>query len=304
MKWLAKALALKALSALPCGEKLYNWGQKNVTRSLDPTSDRVRGKVDVALLYLDTLDRLGAIPDLAKISHLDLGSGWHPTIPFYFYSAGCERQWLFDVVPLLDTGLFHRTLATFKSVVSAPEHPAHRRVRRLPEVDASAALPDALRTVGMTYVAPYAETLNGMSNAVDLATCTQALQHVEPDHLRTLFGAIFRALKPGGYFLATVHLKDLYANLGGISHYNHLRYSPSTWKTFVNSRLISFNRLKAPDFREMLEGAGFGLPHFEVEHGTPADLAELDGLRIDPSFAHYSREDLAAKHLFFVARKP
>lgn len=304
MKWLAKALALRALSAMPCGGNLYNWAQKYVTRSLDPVPLRVQQKIDVGLLYLDTLDRLGATPNLPTTTHLDLGSGWHPTIPLLFFAAGCECQWLFDVVPLLDLGLFHATRATFKSVVSDPAHPAHQRVRRLPEVNGAVTLSDALRQLGMTYVAPYDEKLGGMSNAVDLVTCTQALQHIEHNGLRTLFASVFRALKPGGYFLSTVHLKDLYSNLGGISQYNHLRYSRVVWETCVNSRLISFNRLKAPDFRELLENAGFTLPLFEIEHGTAADLAELDRLRIDPSFSHYSREELAAKHLFFVARKP
>ena len=49
----------------------------------------------------------------------------------------------------------------------------------------------------------------------------------------------------------------MFSDLGGISKYNNLRYSPWVWENVVNSRLMSFNRLKAPDYRAALEQAGF-----------------------------------------------
>ncbi|MEQ1861141.1 MAG: methyltransferase domain-containing protein [Chthoniobacteraceae bacterium] len=304
MKWLAKALAIKTLSSLPGGATLYNWGQKHVTRSLDPSPPRVRQKIDVAMRYLDALSRLGSPLDFSTTTHIDVGSGWHPTIPLFFFACGCERQWLFDVAPLLDAGLLQKTVAAVRTVLTDEGHPAHARVKRLPSVRDAAALEEALRDLGMTYTTPYDDVLGAMSGTADLITSTQALQHVDREIMRGIFGRVFRALKPGGHFLATVHLKDLYAPLGGSGPYNHLRFSPAMWRACVNSRLISFNRLKAPDFRELLEAAGFALPHFEVEHATADDLAKLDLIPVHSSFARYSREDLAARHLFFVARKP
>ena len=66
---------------------------------------------------------------------------------------------------------------------------------------------------------------------------------------------------------------------------------------------MSYNRLRAPDYRELLEQAGFELLAFDIEPGTAADLAELEQIPLAKCFQRYSREDLAAKHLFFAARK-
>ena len=71
----------------------------------------------------------------------------------------------------------------------------------------------------------------------------------------------------------------------------------------MNSSLMSYNRLRAADYKELLQNAGFQVIGFEIEHGTAADLAELEQVPIAACFEGYSREELAAKHLFFAAQK-
>ena len=66
---------------------------------------------------------------------------------------------------------------------------------------------------------------------------------------------------------------------------------------------MHYNRSRARDYREMLEEAGFEVVHFEVEPPTAEDYAALDRLRIAPFFQRYTREELGAKGLFFMATK-
>jgi len=135
-----------------------------------------------------------------------------------------------------------------------------------------------------------------------VATSTQVLYYVPPMELAECFRRIYRSLRSGGYLMATVHL--LTPDLDGISPYAHLQYSDWIWRTFFNSRILGYNRLKAPDYRALLTSTGFELRHFEVEAGTDADLQTIAGMRLDRRFRQYRPADLAARHLFFVAQKP
>lgn len=78
----------------------------------------------------------------------------------------------------------------------------------------------------------------------------------------------------------------------------------SMLSVLINTRLMAFNRLEAPDGRRWLEQAGFVLEAFDVEPLSKADWQQLSTTRIHKSFAACSWEELAARNLFFVARKP
>ena len=65
----------------------------------------------------------------------------------------------------------------------------------------------------------------------------------------------------------------------GIQPHNHLRYSPRVWNGIINTPLMSYNRLKAPDYRALVEEAGFAIRHFEVEPGSAADLASNEDVK-------------------------
>jgi hypothetical protein len=67
---------------------------------------------------------------------------------------------------------------------------------------------------------------------------------------------------------------------------------------------MSYNRLKAPDYRETLEEAGFRIRDFVVEAPSAEDLKALRQTKVHSEFARFSEQDLGARHLFFVAEKP
>jgi hypothetical protein len=138
-----------------------------------------------------------------------------------------------------------------------------------------------------------------------MAICTQVLQHIPKPVQLAIFKELFSSLKPGGLFHATVHFVGHFRSPGlNTGHYEHLSYSPSTWDNWINSSLMSFNRLKGPDYQETLEQAGFRIREFKLTLPTPDDMAELKRTRVHPSFSRYTDEQLATRGVFFVAEKP
>ncbi len=307
MNWLAKISAFRVLSALPGGSSLYRLVQEKFTHSLVPIPARVHQKIAVGLRYFDWMQQNNCVEQLRNGTHLDFGTGWQPTVPFLFHSFGVDRQLLFDIVPVLTSDVVAATAKTFCEIADAPDCIFRHQLRRLPQIngDAETNLSDLLQQLGLQYFAPYQPKLDQLEGAIDVISSTQVLLHIDKNILRQIFRDLHRALKKGGKFFATIHLKDLFANDDrNITHYNHLRYSERTWKRWINSPLMSYNRLKAPDYRELLTEAGFIIRHFEIEPPTASDLQVLNSIKIDPFFSNYSREDLGAKHLFFVAEKP
>ena len=300
MKWWMKIGAFKALSLTPGGSALYRWFQENITGSLVPTSERVAQKIDVGLRYYRFLQSAQAETLLSNGRHVDIGSGWHPTIPLLFYCLGCHAQTLADVVPVMTGKTASQTSATFGKIVLAGRYP-ELQAERLARLGTLSWKDWPPRELGWEYRAPYMGWLAEQSSALDLATSTQALLHVPRGVLASIFRLVHQSLKPGGFFLATVHLRDLFADADpGITPYNHLRYSPWVWDRLICSSLMSYNRLKAPDYRHLLLEAGFKIREFQVDPGQP-DL--LEKIQIHPCFRSYSQEDLSAFHLFWAAQK-
>jgi SAM-dependent methyltransferase len=306
MNWLAKAATYKMLSALPGGAALHRYAREHIAKSLVPSKDRVNQKIDVGLMYFDWLTNHGMAARLTEGVHLDFGTGWHPTIPLLYYSLGVNRQHLLDVAPNLSRQGLEQTIKTFLALVSDPQWPHRGKLRRLPAQLEQTDWQIYLEQLGIVCHAPYGDVSSSLMGSIDVVTCTQVLPYVPRSVVPGCFRQINTCLKPGGAFMATVYLRDI---LAGDPHtsadkYNQLKYSPERWERWINSSIMCLNRFKARDYREMLEKAGFKVVHFEVEPATAEDYKELDRIQIAACFQKYSREELAARHLFFVAQKP
>lgn len=307
MRSFLKISEYKVLSLLPGSSRLYAAVQEHVTKSVRATRTRVAQKIQVGLEYWDYLQRQQRGARLLEGDCLDVGAGWHQTIPLLFYSLGAQRQVLVDVNQLTDAGKIADSVRLFREVVEAPDWPRRGELRRLPAMPAAHARSPAeiLQGLGMEYRAPYRGPLDERKEAFDVVFCTQVLQHIGEAGQQALFRELFAALKPGGLFLATIHLSgQFYGQCRVDQQYHHLAFSPWVWEHLINSSLMQFNRLKPSDYRRNLEQAGFRLRDFMVEAPTAQDLAVLRRTKIHPAFAHYAEADLGARHLFFVAEKP
>ena len=302
MHWLVKVSGFKILSTLPGGQSVYHAVQRLITDTTRQTDGRLEGKILQTLKYWRWLADNTPASWLEEATHLDLGSGWLPSVPVTLYALGTQRQYLVDIAPHMRPEAVMETIELFRSV--APRTGV--KFIRMPVVPACGqSLQATLEPLGMTYAAPYDELAGRIAGSVGFVTATHMLLHLNRPILLKVFHTAHRLLRPGGYFLAQQHLRQLFDGLNSrTSPFFSLRYSNWVWENMINSPMMSYNRLRAIDYRETLEEAGFEVLCFEVEPGQPQEFALLEKARIHPVFARYSREDLAARHLFFVARKP
>ena len=307
MNWFLKAMGFQLLGRLPGGGSCYQWAQSNISHSLEPTEERLSQKLRVALRYHDSLQQLGWLPRLPQTTHLDLGAGWQPTLPLFFFSTGCPRQVLLDVNPVMTAELARKTAQTFRHLASQPPLQAILPAGRISLLDRVpwADWDQESSPLGWRYIAPYEAWLERQQDTVDWATSTGVLLHPPRPVVEQICRLLFHALRPGGLFLGTVPLTDIFATADPhITPYNFLRFSPWFWEHVISSPLMSYNRLRPSDYRQALESAGFHLRTFELDGVTKENEATLRKVRIHPTFRKYPAAELAATALFFVAEKP
>ena len=306
MRWYLKSAGFKVLSAIPGGTRLYSFTQQKITHSTDATVERVEQKIRVGLEYWDWLKAHNRAERVRDGTVLDFGAGWHPTIPLLFYCFGVQRQELLDLSQLMTPAGVADTVTLLRNAVSSPDWPRKGDLKRLPDVptDVNADVRTILGHWGMTYHTPYAPETGSLRSSVDAAICTQVLLHISRDGIHHCFRMLHDILKPGGLIMGTVHLMDLYSHTDrSITPYNHLKYSPETWERWVNTPMMPFNRFKARDYREALTATGFRIVEERINTPSTEDYAQLDKVQAHPYFNRYTRDELVAKQLFFVAEK-
>lgn len=302
LPWQIKVAGFKLLSFLPASEFLYGAVQQHLTRSTVPTLPTVRQKLDVGRAYLCLLAELKRAELLSQATHIDLGCGWMPTIPLLFYALGCDRQLLCDIRRNFTALTVPGTVEIVRRLLGSSSPYAGLPLRRLPPPFPPGAKPEEyLAGLGMSYLAPYRRQ-DLVRPSPLLVTCTQVLMYLAPQAVRELLCALAANMAAGDLFILGVKCYDLYSDCDpGLSPYNKWTYSPLVWERLISSRLMSFNRLTAADYRRMLLQCGFKLLFFEETRPTSAELEGLQSLRIHPSFEHVPREELASKEFLAVA---
>lgn len=298
LKFYAKVAIQHLLSMMPARRRFYLWILNNVAKTALPKKSMVQQKVDIGLAYLRVLEELGEGEILRRGTHLDIGAGWHLTIPLMYYQLGCERQIVTDIQRAA------RSEIVFPVTKLLQECDLEgRSVRPLPPTDGH-DLDSYLAALGITYNHQVGDRLPVPDASVTLVTSTQTFLYPPRNVVRHLFEEAARVLVPGGYFLATIHLYDLYSLAdSSLSRFNFLRYRDAVWERWFNSEIMSYNRMRASDYAALFKDLPFDIGKWDTTPPTEADYRDLDRVPLSPQFSDYDRQDLATPHLLFVMRR-
>lgn len=171
--------------------------------------------------------------------------------------------------------------------------------------DLTQFLRDNLR---IDYRAPYGAMQTDLpSNSVDYIGSFTVFEHIPKTELVTVLKEHYRLLKPGGVFYCNIDFRDhIVYNRKKENRYAYLRYSPVAWQaSWQNSNNYYQNRLRTKDYLALFAASGFRVLEMIPQDGTPKDvrLRELAKINIDPSFAHYTTDELLEEGCIFILTK-
>jgi hypothetical protein len=125
-------------------------------------------------------------------------------------------------------------------------------------------------------------------------------EHIPADVLRGLAAEFARLCPPGGVMDHFVDMHDHYATFDpSIGRLNYLRYPDPVWRLF-NNPLQHQNRLRLPEYRAILEEAGFEIVAERRRNGRPG---EFDGLRVARRFEAIPREEREVLFVWLTATR-
>jgi SAM-dependent methyltransferase len=305
--WRLKGTIQRVLGSVPGGGRLHYLLQRRVG-GLTDFGRECDIKVDDWRLMMGHL-RSANIP-VAGSTFIEIGTGWYPTFPFCLYLAGAGRVYTYDLNRLLKPDMTAQLADRLQAHLALIATESGKSIDQVET--AHAALVQSMsrgmslaRATGnvVDYRAPAdASTTTLLSGSVDVVFSNSVLEHVPGSVIEALFAESMRVLRPGGIMFHSVNCGDHYAYTDrSIDQLHYLQYSDSEWERWNNEFLYQ-NRLRAKDFTEMATRAGFVL-ELDTSRASHERLQQLDAIAVDPSFARYSREQLAITSIDFIARK-
>jgi SAM-dependent methyltransferase len=305
--WRLKGTIQRVLGYVPGGARLHYVLQRRAG-GLTDFGRECDIKVDDWRLMMGHL-RSANMP-VAGATLVEVGTGWYPTFPFCLYLAGAERVYTYDLVRLNKPDMTAQLADRLQAHVALIARESGRPIEEVEATQAalsrSIASGESLaRATGnvVDYRAPAdASSTTLLPGSVDVVFSNSVLEHVPSEVVGALFAEAMRVLKPGGIMFHSVNCGDHYAYTDrSIDQLHYLQFSDRDWERWNNEFLYQ-NRLRAKDFTELATRAGFTI-ELDTSRASPERLQQLDAISVDPSFARYTREQLAITSVDFIARK-
>jgi SAM-dependent methyltransferase len=198
-----------------------------------------------------------------------------------------------------------RSLTKHKSLIVERLRVREKTFDESMSCDASLDVDEALQRLRLKYLAPCdCQHLDLPAESLDVIVSRAVLEHIPPPVIDNIFSESFRLLKPGGLVCHFVDNSDHWEFRDkGISRVNFLKFSDSAFRWTCLNKQNYQNRLRHPEYREMLLKAGFRVIREERKIDSRA-LTAIENLPVDQRFRSFANEDLAAIDSSLLAAKP
>ncbi len=304
MNWCIKALTLKTLSLFPGADSIADFYRVRLGKM---ARFDVSKRFQSSALMLNMIRRSGV--NLPTARCLEIGAGWHPTIPIMLYLAGARNLTLTDIKPSLTSRTVPDAMRQYLShadelanLLGLASDRARSDLNRLSS-DIPEAWQHTFETEGIHYHAPVDLSVDSPPGAsFELIYSSSVLSFIPKPILLRIIQRSRSMMATGGVCCHNITVADEFHGCDpNITHANFLRFSEKQWQFWGQSRLKHQNRLRPSDYVRMFENAGFEIVECDIEP-DPELLPRLPNLKIHPDFQGYPPIELAAVHCRMIVR--
>lgn len=307
MIWIAKAVVQKGISFLPFKTHINQFFQRRGTGALALDDQHFGWKIGHAQDHLALWDKHLSGINRSSAYVLELGTGWYPIVPVYFWLHGVNSMDSLDLYPWINAEHCHTTALKFVEWHSTGQlQPFLGNVdsARWAQLELAAQDPMALESflsmIGLrTLVGDATSAIAGMRTSYEFICSNNTLEHILEAPLVAILERFKGLLASGGGSSHFIDLSDHFGHFDrGITAYNFLKFSPLQWR-LIDNDIQPQNRLRWPQYLEIFTKLGYNV----VEEGVrPGDVQELKKVKVHRSFAGMSDSELAITHGYIVAR--
>jgi hypothetical protein len=304
--WKTKALLQNIISLFPWRQKLYHWLRRHILGTLDSSPQAHYKRLEWTgrhiTYYLEHTGRSSLPPTI-----LELGTGEFTTVPMALFLCGAEKILTIDIEQLFSRAYFLDMLEslagcspeTLQSLLPLFNAARLEHLQSLSRQAEKMTLSQILTSVGIEARVTDARQTGLPERSVDLIISNTTLEHIPPEILPGILTEFNRILRLDGIMSHLVDMSDHYEHTDhSITPYHYLQYDLRTWKRY-NSPFIYQNRLRLPDYVQLIEKAGFEALETWTYAANPDLLAQVN---LAPAFQHYTPEALAVTHLWSVSK--
>lgn len=303
MNWRTRCLIDSAKGALPFQPQL-----RRLKDRITPYQANLRRDLDTIAEGIRQLEWVSEVLPMQGACVLEVGSGWQPIVPLLYSLAGASQVFLTDLNVLLRPETFRAALSSLRKqrqvILDGLNLDANALDYALRE-DRGASMEARLKEMRLFYLAPCdCRKLNLAAASLDVVVSRNCLEHIPPSVIQEILHESYRLLKRGGAACHLVDHSDHWEhNDKNLSRVNFLKYPDSIFRwTYLFNSLNYQNRLRHPEYIEMLQQAGFRL--LREEHTVDeASLGYLSQMPLAERFRRFSHEDLATIDSLLLAVK-
>jgi SAM-dependent methyltransferase len=302
MRWQVKCMIDNAKALLPFQAQLRRFKDRFVPYT--PNADDDIHTIEQGIRQVQWVNAVLPIKDATV---LEVGSGWQPMIPVLYSVAGASRVYLTDLNVLLRPDTFSaalRALRTERQVIVNDLEVDAQMLDHVLREDPARSMQERLKELHLVYLAPCdCRSLSLPADSLDVVTSRACLEHIPPDVLQDIFHESYRLLKRGGLACHWVDPSDHWEHQDkSLTRVNFLKYPDALFRWTSINPINYQNRLRHPEYVEMLGKAGFRLIR-EERQVDEASLRSLPHIRIAKRFRRFSYEDLATIDSLLLAIK-